>query len=286
MTTTDPGTEPTAAPEGAADAGLGAAGAEAQRLQEHADALYAARRQGQPVAPLSETDPGLTVADAYAIQGRLLERLLADGGEIVGYKLGLTSKPMQQLLGVHEPDYGPVLSSMVHDDGAEFALGELIAPRIEAEIALVLDRPLTGPGVTTVEAARAVAGAVAALEVVDSRVKDWRITLVDTIADLASCAAIVTAARVVPLDGFDLRQTGMVIRRNGTVESTGAGAAALGNPLTALAWLANTLGPYGVTLAAGQVIMTGSLHRAFDVAPGDRVRAEFDRLGSVACRFV
>ncbi len=251
----------------------------------HADALYAARRDRRAIPPLTETQPDLTVTDAYAIQGRFVERLLGDGGSVVGYKLGLTSRPMQELLGVHEPDYGPVLSTMVYDDGVELALDDFIEPRIEAEIALVLDRPLRGPGVTAVQAARAVGGAVAALELVDSRIEDWRISLVDTIADLASSAAAVLGPRVVPLEGIDLRHLGMVIRRNGRIVATGAGAAALGSPLAAIAWLANTLAPYGVVLEEGHVVMTGSLHKAFAVEGGDRVRAEVDRLGSVACRF-
>lgn len=255
--------------------------------ERHADALFAARRDRRPIPPLSEAEPGLTPVDAYAIQGRLVERLLeAEGGSVVGYKLGLTSKPMQELLGVHEPDYGPVLSTMVHDDGVALAVDDFLQPRIEAEIALVLDRPLAGPGVTAVQAARAVGGAVAALELVDSRIEDWRIALVDTIADLASSAAIVLGSLVVPVAGFDPRYVGMVIRRNGLVEATGAGAAALGSPLGAVAWLANTLAAFDVELEEGHVIMTGSLHKAFPVAAGDRIRAEFDRLGSVSCRFV
>ncbi len=251
----------------------------------HADALYAARRDRRAIPPLIESEPDLTVTDAYAIQSRFVERLLGDGGSVVGYKLGLTSRPMQELLGVHEPDYGPVLSTMVYDDGVELALDDFIQPRIEAEIALVLDRPLQGPGVTAVQAAGAVGGAVAALELVDSRIEDWRISLVDTIADLASSAAAVFGPRVVPLEGIDLRHVGMVIRRNGRMVATGAGAAALGSPLAAIAWLANTLAPYGVVLEEGHVVLTGSLHKAFAVAGGDRVRAEVDRLGSVACRF-
>jgi 2-keto-4-pentenoate hydratase len=253
---------------------------------ERADALYAARRDRAPIAPFSEQDPGMTPADAYEVQGHFVQRLLADGGEVVGYKLGLTSAPMQQLLGVDEPDYGPVLSTMVFDDRAEIALEQFCQPKIEAEIGLVLDRPLSGPDVSAFQASRAIGGAVAALELVDSRIADWRISLVDTVADLASSAAAVVGSRVVALDGFDVRNVGMVIRRNGAVEATGAGAAALGDPVTAVAWLANTLAPYGVTLEPGHLIMTGSLHAAFELAAGDRVRADFDRLGSVGCRFV
>ncbi len=249
-----------------------------------AQALYDARRDRVPIEPLTETVPDLSVADAYAIQQRLVARMVADGDRIVGYKLGLTSRPMQELFGVDQPDYGPLLSSMVLGDGAELAVGDFIQPKVEAEIALVLERPLAGPGVSGFDVARALGGAVAALEIVDSRIADWRIALPDTIADLASCGAAVVASRVVPVD-FDLRLVGMVIDHNGVTVATGAGAAALGDPLAAVAWLANTLAPYDVTLEAGHVVMTGSLHAAFDVAPGDVVRADFDRLGSVTVRF-
>lgn len=252
-----------------------------------ARALFEARRGRAPIPPLSETVDGLTIADAYGIQQAFVEQLRSDDGStIVGYKLGLTSRPMQELLGVDQPDFGPVLSSMVHDDGIALEVDRFIAPRIEAEIAVVLDRDLRGPGVTAWQAGQAIGGAVAALEVVDSRIAHWRITIVDTIADLASSAAIVLGTRLVPLDGFDLRWIGMVIRRGGVVEATGAGAAALGNPVGAVAWLANTLAAYDVTLEAGHVVMTGSLHGAFSVDAGDVVRAEFDRLGTVATRFV
>ncbi len=247
-------------------------------------ALYDARRNRQPIPPLTETEPDMTVDDAYAVQQELVGRLLADGDRIVGYKLGLTSAPMQQMFGVDQPDYGPLLSSMVLTDGAVITVDDYIQPKIEAEIALVLDRPLRGPGVSGVEAARAIGGAVAALELVDSRIADWKIALPDTIADLASCGAAILAPRPVPVD-FDLRLVGMVIDHNGATTATGAGAAALGDPVAAVAWLANTLAPYDVTLEPGHVVMTGSLHAAFDVAAGDVVRADFDRLGSVTVRF-
>jgi 2-keto-4-pentenoate hydratase len=253
--------------------------------RQRAEALYAARRDRRPIPPFSESEPGLTAADGYAVQQELVRLLMADGGSVVGYKLGLTSQPMQELLGVHEPDYGPVLSSMVLDDGAVVDLSTLIQPKVEAEIALVLERPLHGPGVSAVQAARAIGAAVAALELVDSRIEGWRIKLVDTIADLASSAAAILAGRVVPVAGWDLRLCGMVITRNGETVATGAGAAALGSPVRAVAWLANTLAPFGVTLEPGHFVMTGALHAAFPVSPGDVVRADFDRLGSVRVRF-
>ncbi|CAN5803442.1 fumarylacetoacetate hydrolase family protein [soil metagenome] len=251
-----------------------------------AEVLHAARTDRAPVDPLTAAHPDLTVDDAYLVQRRLAERIVADeGGATVGYKLGLTSKPMQQMLGVGAPDYAPVLSSMVFDDGHAIGLSAFIEPRVEAEIALVLDRPLRGPGVTAMQAWQAIGGAVAAIEMVDSRIRDWRIGLVDTIADLASSGATILGSRVIPLDGWDPRLVGMVISRNGQTVDSGAGAAALGNPVAAVAWLANTLAPYDVTLEAGWFIMTGSLHRAFAIAAGDLVRADFDRLGTVSARF-
>ena len=251
-----------------------------------AAALYEALHSRSPIDPFTEADPEMTAADGYAVQERFVERLLADGDRGVGYKLGLTSKPMQEMLGVHEPDYGPVLAGMTEDDGAVLAVSRFIQPKVEAEIAVVLAEPLRGPGVTTLQAARAISSAVAAIEVVDSRIADWRIGLPDTIADLASCGTVVLGTRPVPIDGWDPRLVGMVISRNGETVATGAGAAALGNPVAAVAWLANTLAPHGVTLEAGRFVMTGSLHAAFDVAAGDTVRADFDRLGSVSVRFV
>lgn len=249
-----------------------------------AQALFDAGQQRAPIRPLTESHPDLTPEDAYKIQQTLVDLLLVDGGEVVGYKLGLTSKPMQELLGVNQPDYGPVLSTMVFDDGVTLDRDDYIHPKVEAEIALVLAKPLRGPGVTTAEAADALGGALAAIEMVDSRIADWKITFVDTVSDLASSAATVKGPRLVPVD-FDLRLCGMVITKNGETMATGAGAAALGDPVYAVAWLANTLAPYGVTLEPGQFIMTGSLHGAFDVANGDVVVAEFDRLGSATMRF-
>ncbi|MDE0168704.1 MAG: fumarylacetoacetate hydrolase family protein [bacterium] len=249
--------------------------------QDRAEALYAARRDRRPIEPFTDADPAMTADDAYEVQTRFASELLADGDAISGYKLGLTSKAMQQMMGISAPDYGPVLHSMVHDGALD--TDSFIRPRAEAEIALVLDRPLAGPNVTNIEAARAVGGAVAAIEVVDSRIADWRIRLADTISDLASIGGVVLGSRIVPVD-FDLRLVGMTFSLNGSIVATGAGAAALGNPITALAWLANTLAPHGVTLEPGMFIMTGALHAAVDVDAGDVVRADFDRLGPVSLR--
>ncbi|MDH3500397.1 MAG: fumarylacetoacetate hydrolase family protein [Acidimicrobiia bacterium] len=249
--------------------------------ETRAQALYDARQTRRPIAPFTDEDDTLTAADGYAVQQALVAKMLADGDTISGWKLGLTSKAMQEMIGVNEPDYGPVFRSMVFEPDVDTSA--LIAPKAEAEIAVVLDQRLAGPGVTTLDAANAIGGAVAAVEVVDSRIADWRIKLPDTIADLASCGGVVLATRIVPVD-FELRLVGMTFSINGELRATGAGAAALGDPVVTVAWLANTLAPYGVTLEPGQFVMTGSLHAAIDVVGGDVVRAEFDRLGSVTLR--
>ena len=255
-------------------------------IAELGASLYAARHTGVPVEPLTDPHPDMSVTDAYRVQQDLVARLLADGDRIVGYKLGLTSAPMQQLFGLHSPDFAPVLASHVLEDGAEVAASAFIHPRVEAEIALVLGDDLAGPECTASDVAKAVAGAVAAIEIVDSRIAGWRIKLADTIADLASSGAIVLSSAVVPADGIDLRLAGMVFTRDNEVVATGAGAAALGSPLLATAWLVRTLAGLGESLLAGQLVMTGALHAAVDVAAGQQYRAEIDNLGTVTLTII
>jgi 2-keto-4-pentenoate hydratase len=240
-----------------------------------AKALYEARRNREPIQPFTDADPDLGMADGYAVQQQLTSLLLADGDRLVGYKVGLTSRPMQQLIGVDQPDCGPVLASTLYEDGDAVPLSRFI-----------LGSGLAGPGVTVLEARRAIAGMAAAMEIVDSRFADWRIRLADTVADLASNGAVALSSRLVPLDGQDPRLIGMVLTRHGDLADTAAGAAALGDPVRVVAWLANTLGEMGASLEAGHLIMTGALHAAVPMRAGDVFRAEFDRLGSVAVRVV
>jgi 2-keto-4-pentenoate hydratase len=250
--------------------------------REKARALYEARRTRRPIAPFTDREPHLTMADGYAIQRELVPMLLADGDKIIGYKVGLTSPPMQRLIGVDRPDFGPVLASTRYNDGDTVRLDRFIAPKIEAEITFVMGNGLQGPGVTLARARSAVAAAAASMEIVDSRIENWRIKLADTVADLASNGAAVIADEFVPLDGVDPRLVGMVMTRNGELIDTGAGAAALGNPLEVVVWLANVLGEQGLSLGPGDVVMTGALHAAVPLAAGDRFLAEFDRIGTVA----
>ncbi len=252
-----------------------------------ARALYEARRTRQQIEPFTDADPDLGMADGYAVQQQLTGMLLADGDSVVGYKVGLTSKPMQKMIGVDQPDYGPVLASTVYADGDAVPVSAFIQPKLEAEIAFVLRSPLAGPGVSVLDARAAIAGMTAAVEIVDSRFADWRIKLADTVADLASNGAVAVSSRLVPLDGRDVvdpRLIGMVLTRQGELIDTGAGAAALGDPVRVVAWLANTLGEMGAKLEAGHLVMTGALHAAVPMRAGDVFRADFDRLGPVTVR--
>lgn len=256
------------------------------QAKEWADSLYDARVNRTAIAPFTDVNPDLGVADGYAIQQHLVQRLLAEGEQIIGYKLGLTSAPMQKLLGVNQPDFGPVFASTVYRDSAVVSVSDFIAPRVEAEIAVILKDELAGPHCTPASAYQAAEGLVAAMEIVDSRIIDWRIKLADTVADLASNGAIALSSVVTPIGAVDPRLIGMVFTRNGQLVATGAGAAALGDPLAAVAWLANTLAPLGESLPAGSVIMTGALHAMTPISPGDTFRAEFAHLGPITLRIV
>jgi 2-oxopent-4-enoate hydratase len=252
---------------------------------ELADELWESEHSREPVEPLTGRYPDLAIADAYAIQSLNVSRHLSGGARIVGRKVGLTSLPMQQLLGVDEPDFGVLLDHMVVEDGDEVPLGRLLQPRVEAEIALVMERDLEGPGVTTALAMTAIAGALPALEIVDSRVASWQIKLVDTVADNASSGMFVVGGNIRPLTSIDPRLIGVVVSRNGALADTGAGAAALGNPVRCVAWLANKLAAFGEGLRAGDIVLPGAVHKMIPVAPGDAFRAEFAHLGNVAVRF-
>jgi 2-keto-4-pentenoate hydratase len=247
--------------------------------------LLGAYRTGEPLPPLSSTYDGLTLDDAYAIQLVQARRRVAAGVRVVGFKVGLTSAAMQQQLGVYEPDYGHLFSDMPHAADAPIAVGRYRQPRAEPEIALVLGRSLRGPGLSVSDVASATAYALPAIEIIDSRIADWRIGLIDTIADNASSGGFVLGQTPTPLAGLDLALAGCVLRHNGRIRHTGAGAAVLGSPLHAATWLANTLTARGVELAAGQVILTGSLTAAVPVGPGDTVTAAIDRLGAVTAVF-
>jgi 2-keto-4-pentenoate hydratase len=247
--------------------------------------LLAAYASGKPIAPLTSTYGDLTLDDAYAIQVLQIEELVAGGRTVKGHKVGLTSAAMQRLLGVSDPDFGHLLDDFFHLEHEPIPMGRFIQPRIEPEVAFVLKAPLRGPGVTVHEAIAAVDFVLPALEIVDSRIEDWKIGLFDTVADNASSGAVVLGSTPTPLHEVDLRLMGAVMTRNGVVVGTGAGGAVLGSPITSLVWLANTVGARGVTLEAGHVVLPGALCAMVPVAAGDAVTARFSGLGSVTAKF-
>ncbi|WP_233509996.1 2-keto-4-pentenoate hydratase [Actinomadura craniellae] len=254
-------------------------------IRRAADGLLGAYASGEPVEPLTTVYAGLTLGDAYAIQLAQIEEFRAKGARIKGHKVGLTSAAMQRQMNVDQPDFGVLLDTMFHLDSAPIDAGAFLQPRVEPEIAFVLGRPLAGPGVTAAEAAAAVDFVLPALEIIDSRIRDWKISLVDTVADNASSGGVVLGTRPAPLDAVDLRLAGCLLYRNGELINTGAAGAALGSPLNALVWLANTLGERGVSLEAGHVVLPGSITSAEPISAGDVLTAEFAGLGTVTANF-
>ncbi|KRF21030.1 hypothetical protein ASG90_01025 [Nocardioides sp. Soil797] len=254
-------------------------------LDDLAAQLHSAELTNCTIQPLSEQVPGLTVADSYRIQQLNVSRRLRDGGVIVGQKVGLTSVAMQEQLGVDEPDYGVLFDGMLVDDGQPIPVSGLIQPRVEAEVAFVMERELRGPGVTEADALEAIAGALPVIEVIDSRISAWKIGLTDTIADNASCARVVRGEAVTPIADIDLRTMGMILTINGEVVSTAAGAAVLGNPIRGLVWLANRLAEFGVSLRPGDLVLAGALHASIPVAEGMSVHAEFAGIGGITAEF-
>jgi 2-keto-4-pentenoate hydratase len=250
-------------------------------VQEAADLLYAAQSERAPISPLTERFPGLDVVGAYAIQRVNLSRRLRDGHTLVAHKIGLTSQPMQTLLGVDEPDFGYILDDMVLTNGEAVAASRFCAPRVEPEVAFLLRKPLHGPGVTLDDVYAATEAVAPALEIVDSRIADWKLTLPDTIADNASSGAVVLGDWV-PYGGLDLGNAVASLWLNRTEIDTGLGAAVMGDPAAAVAWLANALAAFGTEILAGQFIMSGSFTTAAFVRAGDYAATTISGLGTVS----
>jgi 2-keto-4-pentenoate hydratase len=239
-----------------------------------AERLRTAERDSTPIVPLSKTLPGIDVVDAYEIQLMNIRHRIEGGANIRGHKVGLSSPAMQQMMGVDEPDYGHLVDDMFILEGTTVATDRLCQPRVEVEVAFVLGQLLSGPGCTVADVLRATDFLLPSIEIIDSRIENWDITLADTIADNASSGRVVLGGNPVPLHGFDVRLIGVLLRRNGRIIETGAAGAVLGNPASAIAWLANKVHQHGVSLEAGHVIMPGSCTRAVDVTAGDLVTAE------------
>ena len=251
-----------------------------------AEELYTALRKQRTVEPLRKRFPDLTIDDAYAISLGMLAKRLNDGERIVGKKIGVTSRAVQDMLGVHQPDFGFLTDFMeVPDRGNVRISGSMIQPRAEAEIALILKSGLRGPGVTPADVLAATAAIVPCFEIVDSRIADWDIGIVDTVADNASCGVFVLGEMRADPDKFDLAALHCRVWKNGEPLSEGYGSAVQGSPLASVAWLANTLGAYGVTLDAGEIILSGSLVPLEWARPGDRFRMSLGGIGDAEISF-
>jgi 2-keto-4-pentenoate hydratase len=253
--------------------------------EEMADELYEAERSGQSIPPLSEQNPDLTVQNAYQVQLRNINKKLAEGQNITGKKIGLTSVAMQETLGVGEPDYGHLLDGMVIENGGVISFDRVMQPRVEAEIAFVLKEDIIGPKVSTLDVLQVTDYVVPALEIVDSRIQDWKITLADTVADNASSGLYVLGGKPTLVHEYDLKQTGMALYKNGKLINTGVGAAALGDPAYCVAWLANKLAEFDISLKAGEVILSGALAAMVPAQPGDFFQARFAHIGEVGVSF-
>jgi 2-oxopent-4-enoate/cis-2-oxohex-4-enoate hydratase len=259
---------------------------EQSKIQAFGDELYQAMLSREAVAPLTSRGEDISIDDAYHISLRVLERRLADGASIIGKKIGVTSKSVQNMLNVHQPDFGYLTDDMVFNSGEVMPISDrLIAPRAEGEIAFILKRDLTGPGITNADVLAATECVMPCFEIVDSRIQDWKIAIQDTIADNASCGLFVLGDQAVSPRKVDLVTCGMVVEKNGSVLSAGAGAAALGSPVNCVTWLANTLGEFGISLKAGEVILSGSLVPLEPVKAGDYMRVDIGGIGSASVRF-
>ena len=259
---------------------------DANKINAYGDELYQALLDRSPVAPLTEREPAITIADAYQIQLRMIERRVKAGETIVGKKIGVTSKVVMQMLNVDQPDFGQMTSGMVFSEGEAIRADSMIAPRAEAEVAFVLKRDLLGPGVTAADVLRATDFVVPCFEIVDSRIRDWKIRIQDTVADNASCGVLTLGGVRKSPRQLDLALAGMVLEKNGDIVSTSAGAAVQGSPVNAVAWLANTLGRLGIPLKAGEIILSGSQSPLIPIKAGDNLHCSVGGLGGTSVRFI
>ena len=254
--------------------------------EQYGAELYAALRNRKTVAPLIARDPSLTIDDAYAISLDFLKRRQADGETVVGKKIGVTSKAVEDMLGVHQPDFG-LLTGWMHVMGdIDFDAKALIAPRAEAEIAFILKDGLNGPGVTAEDVIAATKSIAPCFEIVDSRIEDWKIGIIDTVADNASCGVFVVGDDHADPRDHDLPNLKVTVTKNGEPLSEGMGSAVQGNPAQAVAWLANTLGQYGVTLDAGDIILSGSVVPLEPAVKGDIFEMTLHGIGNCTAKFV
>ncbi|NLS45423.1 MAG: 2-keto-4-pentenoate hydratase [Firmicutes bacterium] len=255
-------------------------------LDSIARRLIKAKQDAKPIEPITQIIPGIDIAGAYDIQLKIIEYEMKKKKRIIGKKIGLTSFGMQSLLNVNEPDYGHLLNDMMIQNRSRVRYGDLIYPKIEGEIAFVLREDLKGPDVSVTDVYKATEGIMPAIEIIDSRIADWKIKIEDTIADNASSALFVLGDRMHNIKDFDLLNIGMYITKDGDLINSGAGIEVLDNPVASVAWLVNKLAEFGISLKAGEIILSGAITAAVDVNKNDVFRVSFDRLGTVEVGFI
>lgn len=256
-------------------------------IKKYGNLLYDSLLTCKAVEPIIKNEPDISIQDSYAIQNVFIqERMKKENSTIIGKKIGVTSQVVMDMLKVNQPDFGYLLSSMVYNDGDEIDTKKLIAPKAEGEIAFILKQDLIGPGITTADVIKATDFIMPCFEIVDSRIKNWNISIYDTIADNASCGYIVFGGQKASLRKVDVTTCGITLERNGELLHTGAGAAALGSPINAVVWLANKLGEFGVSLKAGEVILSGALCAMVDIKANDNMSINIGKIGSANCRFI
>jgi 2-oxo-hept-3-ene-1,7-dioate hydratase len=247
--------------------------------------LITAEAERKPVLQLSKTWPEITIEDAYEIQSEVVRHKVAGGAKVIGHKIGLTSKAMQQSSQIDEPDYGHLFDYMMLSDGAKVQHANYCVPRVELEFAFVLGKKLKGPGIGLLDVLRATEYVVPAIEIIDARVQNPR-KIFDTVADNAAASGIVTGGRPIGPTDVDLRWSAGIMYRNSEIEETGVAAGVLGHPAMGIAWLANKVGRFGVTLEPGHIMLSGSFIRPVWANKGDTLHADFGQLGSVSVQFV
>ena len=258
---------------------------DAKLIETLGDELFNAMRTCTVVDPLTSRHPDITIENAYHIQQRMLSNRLQAGERVVGKKIGVTSAAVMNMLGVYQPDFGYLLDGMIYNEGQAIDASTLIQPKAEGEIAFILKKDLMGPGISNADVLAATECVMPCFEIVDSRIRDWKIKIQDTVADNASCGVFVLGDRAVDPRRVDLSTCGMVLEKNGEIIGTGAGAAALGSPVNAVTWLVNTLGQLGIGMKAGEVILSGALAAMSPAKAGDNFRVSIGGLGSCSVRF-
>jgi len=253
-----------------------------KKIDQIGEKLLQAQKGIYSIHPLTEQVSDLTIEEAYSIQKYITNKKLKAGSRVVGKKIGLTSLAMMEMFGVNQPDYGSIFDDQVFLHNSKIKRSKMIQPKIEAEIAFILKQDLPGPNITALQVLQACGGVMPSLEIIDSRIENWKIKLQDTIADNASCWGVILGPKLNYPLGIDYRVLGLAAYKNNQIMSTATGAAVLGDPLVSVAWLANKLFEYGDMLKAGDIVLSGSLIAAFPIEKGDYVQAVFDRIGEVS----